>query len=76
MNTVFELGGELVRWDIAHNLMRLIAEGSGEDEDVDMALRKYAASEYFRLLSKARPPASNPRARASSQRYCCQLGDR
>jgi len=56
MNTVFELGGELVRTDIAHNLMRLIAEGSGEDDDVDMALRKYAATEYYRLLAKPMLP--------------------
>lgn len=27
MNEVLELGGELVREDVAHNLMRLIAEG-------------------------------------------------
>ena len=52
MNAVFELGGDLVRPDVAHNLMRLIAEGSGEDEDVDMALRKYAATQYYGLLAK------------------------
>ena len=27
MNSVFELGGSLVRREVAHNLMRLIAEG-------------------------------------------------
>ena len=27
MNEVFELGGSLVQDDIAHNIMRLIAEG-------------------------------------------------
>ena len=27
MNVVFELGGDLVRKEVAHNLMRLIAEG-------------------------------------------------
>ena len=27
MNIVFELGGDLVRKEVAHNLMRLIAEG-------------------------------------------------
>ena len=68
MNAVFELGGELVRTDVAHNLMRLIAEGSGEDEDADMALRKYAAETYYELLEKtvlpdilmqARPPPLN-----------------
>ena len=29
MNEVFEVGGALVRKDVAHNLMRLIAEGEG-----------------------------------------------
>ena len=56
MNAVFELGGELVRPDVAHNLMRLIAEGSGEDEDADMALRKYAATQYYALLAKPMLP--------------------
>ena len=50
MNAVFELGGDLVRPDVAHNLMRLIAEGSGYDEDADVALRKYAAQTYFTML--------------------------
>lgn len=27
MNVVFEVGGDLVRKEVAHNLMRLIAEG-------------------------------------------------
>ena len=56
MNAVFELGGELVRPDVAHNLMRLIAEGSGEDEDADMALRAYAAQAYYDLLTKPTLP--------------------
>lgn len=56
MNAVFELGGELVRPDVAHNLMRLIAEGSGEDEDADMALRKYAATTYYEKLEKTKLP--------------------
>ena len=56
MNSVFEMGGELVRPDIAHNLMRLIAEGSGEDEDVDMELRRYAATQYYALLAQPMLP--------------------
>ena len=56
MNAVFELGGDLVRPDVAHNLMRLIAEGSGEDEDVDVALRRYAATQYYELLAKPMLP--------------------
>ena len=27
MNSVFELGGDFVRREVAHNLMRIIAEG-------------------------------------------------
>ena len=56
MNSVFELGGELVRPDVAHNLMRLIAEGSGEDEESDEALRKFAAQTYYEVLNKPNLP--------------------
>ena len=56
MNAVFELGGELVRSDVSHNLMRLIAEGSGEDEAADEALRKFAAQTYYELLAKPNIP--------------------
>ena len=52
MNGVFELGGELVRPDVAHNLMRLIAEGSGEDDEADMALRRFAATTYYSMLDR------------------------
>ena len=52
MNGVFELGGELVRPDVAHNLMRLIAEGSGEDDEADMALRRFAAATYYSMLDR------------------------
>ena len=67
MNSVFELGGSLVRREVAHNLMRLIAEGKEqctvhvhvsftlkgtEDEDLDKELRGNAVSSYITLLSK------------------------
>ena len=45
-----------VRADVAQNLMRLIAEGSGEDEDEDEALRKFAAQTYFEVLNKPNLP--------------------
>lgn len=45
MNQVFELAGDLVPPKVAHNLMRLIAEGAGEeDEDADSQLRSSAVS--------------------------------
>uniref|UniRef100_A0AAV1VMN1 Clathrin/coatomer adaptor adaptin-like N-terminal domain-containing protein n=1 Tax=Peronospora matthiolae TaxID=2874970 RepID=A0AAV1VMN1_9STRA len=52
MTNVFELGGDLVRSEVAHNLLRLIAEGSGEDEDQDMELRRDAVDTYLELLER------------------------
>ncbi|KAI9907848.1 hypothetical protein PsorP6_004105 [Peronosclerospora sorghi] len=52
MTNVFELGGDLVRPEMAHNLLRLIAEGSGEDEDQDMELRRDAVDTYLELLER------------------------
>ncbi|KAG8054217.1 hypothetical protein GUJ93_ZPchr0001g33102 [Zizania palustris] len=49
MNKVFEHAGDLVNIRVAHNLMRLIAEGFGEeDEGADSQLR---SSAVCRLLS-------------------------
>lgn len=43
MNQVFEHAGDLVPSKVAHDLMRLIAEGAGEeDEDADSQLRSSA----------------------------------
>ena len=43
MNKVFEHAGDLVNIKVAHNLMRLIAEGFGEDDDTaDSQLRSSA----------------------------------
>lgn len=40
MNKVFQHAGDLVNLKVAHNLMRLIAEGFGEDDDTaDCQLR-------------------------------------
>ncbi|GLD91737.1 hypothetical protein PINS_up000270 [Pythium insidiosum] len=52
MTNVFELGGDLVRPEVAHNLLRLIAEGSGEDEDQDMELRRDAVDTYLELFDR------------------------
>ena len=41
-----------MRPDVAHNLMRLIAEGSGEDDEADMALRRFAAATYYSMLDR------------------------
>jgi AP-4 complex subunit epsilon-1 len=43
MNQVFELAGDLVPPKVAHDLMRLLAEGAGEDdEDADSLLQSSA----------------------------------
>lgn len=43
MNKVFEHAGDLVNAKVAHNLMHLIAEGFGEDDDTaDSQLRSSA----------------------------------
>lgn len=54
---VFELGGDVVAPSLAHDLMRLIAEGAGEgDDEADAELRAQAAASYLQLLSKPKLP--------------------
>eukprot|EP00051_Salpingoeca_urceolata_P028400 m.486657 g.486657 ORF g.486657 m.486657 type:complete len:1260 (-) comp24542_c0_seq1:51-3830(-) len=55
MNSLFEIGGDLVQPDVAHNLMRLIAEGT-EDEQVDQGLRVFAAETYIDMLETPNLP--------------------
>lgn len=51
MNKVFEHAGDLVNAKVAHNLMRLIAEGFGEDDNiVDSQLRSSAVCFTSRFL--------------------------
>ena len=50
MTTVFELGGDLVRPEVSQNLIRLVAEGAGESEAADEALRREAVITYCGLL--------------------------
>lgn len=58
MVQVFELGGDVVPQQLAHNLMRLVAEGAGEeDEGADTELRSQAVQSYLELLAKPRLPA-------------------
>ena len=49
------LGGSLVRKEVAHNLMRLIAEGT-DDEETDLELRLDAVTSYLDLLDKPHLP--------------------
>lgn len=64
MNSLFYVGDKYVRKDLAHNLMRLIAEGSGEDdEDADNELRASAVVAYMDILvvSKEQCAAVQPK---------------
>jgi AP-4 complex subunit epsilon-1 len=56
MNSVFERGGGAADPDAANNLMRLVAEGTGEDDAADVELRGQAAESYLSLLSKPNVP--------------------
>jgi hypothetical protein len=56
MNSVFERGGDLVDVAVAHNLMRLIAEGPSGDDEQDNLLRAYACQSYLELLTKTNTP--------------------
>lgn len=50
---VFELGGDVVSPQLANNLMKLIAEGAGEDDQqADTELRAQAVRSYLDLLDK------------------------
>lgn len=51
MNKVFEHAGDLVNVKVAHNLMRLIAEGFGEDDETaDTQLRSSAVCSFHIAL--------------------------
>lgn len=51
MNKVFEHAGDMVNIKVAHNLMRLIAEGFGEDDDAaDTQLRSSAVCDLHLII--------------------------
>jgi hypothetical protein len=51
MNFVFEVAGDLVDDSVAQNLMLLVADGSGDDEAADDAIRRLAVNSYVNVLS-------------------------
>ncbi|KAL6549768.1 hypothetical protein OROMI_020256 [Orobanche minor] len=59
MNKVFEHAGDLVNAKVAHNLMRLIAEGFGDDDDTaDSQLRSSAVESYLRIMGEPKLPSA------------------
>lgn len=70
MNKVFQHAGDLVNIKVAHNLMRLIAEGFGEDDDTaDSQLRSSAVDSYLRIVGEPKLPS------AFLQVICWVLGE-
>uniref|UniRef100_A0A1D1YSH8 AP-4 complex subunit epsilon n=1 Tax=Anthurium amnicola TaxID=1678845 RepID=A0A1D1YSH8_9ARAE len=58
MNKVFEHAGDLVNVRVAHNLMRLIAEGFGEDDEgADSQLRSSAVVSYLHIIGEPKLPS-------------------
>ncbi|VFQ63171.1 unnamed protein product [Cuscuta campestris] len=58
MNKVFEHAGDLVNIKVAHNLMRLIAEGFGEDDNsADSQLRSSAVESYLHIMGEPKLPS-------------------
>ena len=47
---VLEIAGDLVKPEVAENLLQLIAEGGGEDEDEDAELRRDAVEMFIDLF--------------------------
>jgi len=59
ITSLFEISGDLVKKEVAQNLMSLIAEGTGSDDDdeaADVTLRRNAVDLYVRLLEKPNLP--------------------
>ncbi|XP_076933880.1 AP-4 complex subunit epsilon-like [Bidens hawaiensis] len=70
MNKVFQHAGDLVNPKVAHNLMRLIAEGFGEDDDAaDIQLRSSAVESYLKIVDDPKLPS------AFLQVICWVLGE-
>ncbi|OIW10789.1 hypothetical protein TanjilG_27735 [Lupinus angustifolius] len=58
INKVFEHAGDLVNIKVAHNLMRLIAEGFGEGDDAAYSqLRSSAVESYLRIVGEPKLPS-------------------
>jgi len=63
MARVFELGGDLVEAEVAHNLLRLLAEGEGAEQEVveggegsDSAMRLEACTIFYDNFEKSQLP--------------------
>ncbi|KZV25288.1 epsilon-adaptin family protein [Dorcoceras hygrometricum] len=70
MNKVFEHAGDVVDTKVAHNLMKLIAEGFGEDDiTAESLLRSSAVESYLGIMGEPKLPS------AFLQVICWVLGE-
>jgi len=68
---LFEISGDMVRQEVAQNLMSMIAEGTGESEEADMLLRQNAIEIYVGLLNgKDKLAATLPRILLETMAWC------
>jgi AP-4 complex subunit epsilon-1 len=66
---LFEISGDMVKMQVAQNLMSLIAEGTGESEEADMLLRQNAVEIYVNLLHE-KSPAKLPKILLETMAWC------
>lgn len=66
---LFEISGDLVSPDVAQNLMSMIAEGTGESEEIDMLLRQNAIEIYVAIL-KEKPAGKLPKILLETMAWC------
>jgi len=52
MIKVFELAGDLVSPEVSNTVMQLVADGSGEDDEKDAALRTATVDSFMSLINK------------------------
>jgi AP-4 complex subunit epsilon-1 len=69
ITTLFEVSGDMVDYQVAQNLMSLIAEGTGESDEADMMLRQTAIELYVGLLVE-KPPAKLPKILLETMAWC------
>jgi AP-4 complex subunit epsilon-1 len=60
MNRILDLAAEYVPQTTIQGVLKLIAEGEGEDEVEDAELRTYCVETYFNLVENSDKPKPNP----------------
>lgn len=70
ISKLFEVSGDMVNYEVAQNLMSLLAEGTGDnDESADMLLRQNAVEIYVNIL-KTKPFGTVPKILIETMAWC------